>query len=259
MDMDFERRFSGVRRLYGDAGMAKLRDSHVVVIGIGGVGSWAAEVLARNAVGKITLIDLDNIAESNFNRQLHAVENNIGKPKVTAMRERILAINPSCQVREIDDFITHDNVSQLLDFPFDVALDCIDDAKAKVALAVFCKQTKTPLIMSGGAGGRVDPTRIHVTDLATVEGDKLIAKVRNQLRRDFAFPKGSNSPKKSPKFGISCVYSNEPVTQPFDNACAADASVTGLNCAGYGSAVSVTASFGMLAAQLALNRLLLLK
>ena len=256
MEMDFERRFSGVRRLYGDAGIAKLRESHVVVVGIGGVGSWAAEVLARNAVGKITLIDLDNIAESNFNRQLHAIESNIGKPKVTAMRERIQTINPLCQVSEIDDFITPENVTQLLDFSFDVILDCIDDAKAKVALASFCKQNQISLIMSGGAGGRLDPTRIHVKDLANVEGDKLIAKVRNILRRDHAFPKGSNTLGKSPRFGINCVYSNEPVIQPFDNACSADASITGLNCAGYGSAVSVTASFGMLAAQLALNQLL---
>jgi tRNA A37 threonylcarbamoyladenosine dehydratase len=257
MEMDFERRFSGVRRLYGDIGIARLRVSHVVVIGIGGVGSWAAEVLARNAIGKITLVDLDNIAESNFNRQLHAIESNIGKPKVTAMRERILTINPTCQVCEIDDFITSDNVHQLLNFSFDIVLDCIDDAKAKVALAVFCKEAKIPLIMSGGAGGRLDPTRIHVTDLASVEGDKLIAKVRNLLRRDFAFPKGSNTLKKSAKFGIDCVYSDELVMQPLDNACVADASVTGLNCAGYGSSVSVTASFGMLLGQLALNRLLI--
>ena len=257
MEMDFERRFSGVRRLYGDIGIARLRVSHVVVIGIGGVGSWAAEVLARNAIGKITLVDLDNIAESNFNRQLHAIESNIGKPKVTAMRERILTINPTCQVCEIDDFITSDNVHQLLNFSFDIVLDCIDDAKAKVALAVFCKEAKIPLIMSGGAGGRLDPTRIHVTDLASVEGDKLIAKVRNLLRRDFAFPKGSNTLKKSAKFGIDCVYSDELVMQPLDNACATDASVTGLNCAGYGSSVSVTASFGMLLGQLALNRLLI--
>ncbi len=256
MDIDLERRFSGVRRLYGDSGMARLRAAHVVVIGIGGVGSWAAEVLARNAVGKITLIDLDNVAESNFNRQLHAIEGNIGKPKVTAMRERIQAINPFCQVCEVDDFITTDNVSQLLGFSFDIVLDCIDDASAKVALAVFCKQAEIPLIMSGGAGGRLDPTRIHVADMAAVEGDKLVAKVRNILRRDFAFPKGSNTLKKSAKFGISCVYSNEPVMQPLDIACTADASITGLNCAGYGSAVSVTAGFGMLAAQLALNQLL---
>ncbi len=256
MDIDFERRFSGVRRLYGDSGIARLRESHVVVIGVGGVGSWAAEVLARNAVGKITLIDLDNVAESNFNRQLHAIDGNIGKPKVTAMRERVQAINPFCQVLEIDDFITADNVGQLLDLSFDIVLDCIDDAKAKVALAVYCKQTKIPLMMSGGAGGRLDPTRISVTDLASVEGDKLVAKVRNILRRDFAFPKGSNTLKKSAKFGISCVYSNEPVMQPRDNACAIDSSVTGLNCAGYGSAVSVTAGFGMLLAQRALNHLL---
>lgn len=260
MSIDFERRFSGVRRLYGDANFTKLQAGHVVVVGIGGVGSWAAEALARNAVGSITVVDLDNIAESNFNRQLHAVEGNVGKPKVTAMRERITAINPTCFVREVEDFITPENVAQLLDFVKDgtvgCIVDCIDDAKAKASLAAFCAQAKVPLIISGGAGGRLDPTRIRVADLAKVEGDKLLAKVRNLLRKAHAFPQGNSTLKKSPEFGISCVYSDEPVMQPLDNACAADSGLTGLNCAGYGSAVSVTASFGMLAAQLALNRLL---
>lgn len=259
MSIDFERRFSGVRRLYGDANFGKLNAAHVIVVGIGGVGSWAAEVLARNAVGRITLVDLDNIAESNFNRQLHAVEGNIGKPKVTAMRERITAINPLCQVREIEDFITPENVPQLLDLSGDdtvgCVLDCIDDAKAKAALAAFCVQARIPLIMSGGAGGRLDPTRIRVVDLARVEGDKLLAKVRNLLRKEHMFPQGNSTLKKSPEFGINSVYSDEPVIQPLDNACVVDSAITGLNCAGYGSAVSVTASFGMLAAQLALNQL----
>jgi tRNA A37 threonylcarbamoyladenosine dehydratase len=272
--IDAARRFGGVSRLYGDAGLAKLQATHVVVIGIGGVGSWAAEALARNAVGTITLIDLDNVAESNVNRQIHALEGEFGKAKITAMAQRIRAINPSCQVREIEQFVTPENMVQLLDFSLemkpDVIVDCIDDAKAKIALAEHCKSTKTPLIMAGAAGGRLDPTRIKTTDLSAVTGDKLLAKVRNQLRRDYDFPKASNV-KKSAKFGITCVYSDEMVLQPnevcalekstdnisvVDNPIKKSDAITGLNCAGYGSSVSVTACFGFVAAQLALNCIL---
>lgn len=281
--IDFDRRFGGVARLYGDAGLAKLQAAHIVVVGIGGVGSWAAEALARNAVGRLTLIDLDNIAESNVNRQIHALEGEFGKAKITAMAQRIRAINPSCQVCEIEDFITPEHVANLLDFSLemkaDIILDCIDDAKAKIALAAFCQSTKTPLMMAGAAGGRLDPTRIKTTDLSTVTGDKLLAKVRNQLRRDYNFPKASNA-KKSAKFGIACVYSDEPTLMPNaadSEVCALEKSdditsdaleanmhkaagdaknpraITGLNCAGYGSSVCVTAPMGFTLAALAIN------
>ena len=140
--MDINRRFGGISRLYGLSGLCKLQHAHVTVIGIGGVGSWATEALARNAVGTITLIDLDNIAESNVNRQIHAVEGAFGKAKVMAMRERILSINPICQVHEIEDFITQTNIAELLKFDCDVILDCIDDAPAKISLAVFCRAQK---------------------------------------------------------------------------------------------------------------------
>lgn len=254
VEVDFERRFGGVKRLYGDAGLNKLNAAHIVVIGIGGVGSWAAEALARNAVGNITLIDLDNIAESNVNRQLHAVDGAFGKAKVSAMHERILSINPMCKVHEIEDFITSANIAALLNFKCDVIVDCIDDAQAKIALADFCKRNHTPLIMAGSAGGRLDPTRIQVADLAHVTGDRLLSKVRNQLRRDYDFPKASNT-KKSAKFGIDCVYSDEQAIMP-EAACEADSSaITGLNCAGYGSSVCVTAPFGFTAAQLAIKKI----
>ncbi len=279
VDMDVDRRFGGVTRLYGTQGFVKLQTAHVVVIGIGGVGSWAAEALARNAVGSITLIDLDNIAESNVNRQIHALEGAFGKAKVSAMRERILAINPLCEVHEIEDFITPDNITKLLDFNCDCIIDCVDDAKAKIALVAFCKAKQIPLIMSGSAGGRLDATRIKTSDLSLVTGDKLLAKVRNQLRRDHQFPKANNS-KKSAKFGVTCVYSDEQVLVPntmcemennHDNAHniigdAKDAraesrintsAITGLNCAGYGSSVCVTATFGFVAAGLALQQLLM--
>ena len=292
--IDVTRRFGGVARLYGDVGLTSLKAAHMVVIGIGGVGSWAAEALARNAVGTLTLIDLDNIAESNVNRQIHALEGEFGKAKITAMAQRIHAINPMCQVHEIEDFITPENVAKLLNFNCDVIIDCVDDAKAKTALAVFCQSTKTPLIMAGAAGGRLDPTRIQTADLSAVTGDKLLAKVRNQLRRDYDFPKASNA-KKSAQFGISCVYSDELVLQP-NEVCALEKNtdiisgalqpqglppqnipakagyscvkanshktssaaknaraITGLNCAGYGSSVCVTAPMGFTLAQLAIN------
>jgi len=253
---DYERRFGGVRRLYGEAGIKKLQGSHIVVVGIGGVGSWTAEALARNAIGQITLIDLDNISESNVNRQLHAVDGAFGKAKVSAMHERILSINPNCFVIEIEDFITIENLESLLNFQCDVIVDCIDDAQAKIALADFCKRKQLPLIMAGSAGGRLDPTRAQVADLAFVTGDRLLSKVRNQLRRDYAFPKASNT-KRSAKFGIDCVYSDEQAIKP-ESACEVDSSaITGLNCAGYGSSVCVTAPFGFTAAQLAIQKILL--
>lgn len=252
---DYERRFGGVKRLYAEAGLAKLQAAHVCVIGIGGVGSWAAEALARNAIGMITLVDLDNIAESNVNRQIHAFDGNFGKAKVTAMAERIRVINPACVVREVEDFVTLENVSKMLDFHSQVMIDCTDDVKAKIALALNCKATQTHLIMSGSAGGRIDPTRIKVADLSSVTNDKLLAKVRNQLRRDYSFPKASQT-KKSAKFDVLCVYSDEPVIKP-EAACEADStSITGLNCAGYGSSVCVTAPFGFAMAQLAINLLI---
>ena len=270
--VDFQRRFAGVSRLYGESGLTKLQAAHVVVVGIGGVGSWAAEALARNAVGAITLVDLDNIAESNVNRQIHALDGNFGKAKITAMRERIFSINPACIVREIEDFVTLENASKMLNFQFDVLLDCIDDAAAKAVLAAMSKNVQSPIIMSGSAGGRLDPTKIKVADLSAVTNDKLLAKVRNILRREYQFPQATNS-KKSAKFNIACVYSDEPVLTPNTvetnaiigddalrantNAAAGDTknsrAITGINCAGYGSSVCVTAPMGFAVAQLAIN------
>jgi len=257
---DYERRFSGVRRLYGQQGLEKLQAAKVCVIGIGGVGSWAVEALARSAVGHITLIDLDNIAESNVNRQLHAIDGAFGMAKVTAMAERIKAINPACVIKEIEDFVTPDNVADMLNSAFDMVLDAIDDAKAKVSIAAYCKNNDIPLVTVGGAGGRLDPTKIKQGDLSQVVGDRLLAKVRNQLRRDHQFPKAPTSHKKSAaKFGITAVYSDEQVLQPnadVEVSCEIDNAITGLNCSGYGSSVCVTAPFGMTAAAIVLNQLI---
>ena len=255
-DVDLERRFGGVRRLYGEDGLVRLQSAHVYVIGLGGVGSWAAEALARSAVGGLTLIDLDNIAESNINRQLHALDGALGKAKVSAMAERIRLINPFCRVREIEEFVTPANVVEMLAGDGDAVLDAIDDARAKVALAAHCRQRKIPLVMAGGAGGRLDPTRIRSGDLADATGDRLLAKVRTALRRDHGFPRASTTAKKAPRLGIDCVYSDEHVRKPMEDGCEFEASaLSGLHCAGYGSSVCVTAAFGMAAASRILDLL----
>lgn len=254
--MDVARRFGGVSRLYGAEGLDKLQAIHLCVIGIGGVGSWAAEAVARNAVGTITLIDLDNIAESNVNRQLHAVDGAFGKAKVTAIAERIKLINPKAIVHEVEDFVTVENVHEILNQNFDGVIDCIDDAKVKAAIAAFCQQKNIPLVITGAAGGRIDATRIKQADLSQVSHDKLLAKVRNLLRRDYGFAKADASKNKQEKFGIQCVYSDEEVIQP-DRVCeTGDTAITGLNCAGYGSSVCVTAPFGFAAAGLLIQALL---
>jgi tRNA threonylcarbamoyladenosine dehydratase len=262
--MDVARRFGGVSRLYGAGGLAKLQTMHLCVIGIGGVGSWAAEAVARNAVGTITLIDLDNVAESNVNRQLHAVEGAFGKAKVSAMAERISLINPAAIVNEVEDFVTVENVNVMLNRNFDGVIDCIDDAKAKAAIAAFCRQENIPLVMTGAAGGRLDATHIKQADLSHVSHDKLLAKVRNLLRRDYGFAKADTVKNKPSKLGIQCVYSDEAVVMP-ESVCDAGVSteestensaITGLNCAGYGSSVCVTAPFGFAAAGLLVQLLL---
>ncbi|HNZ57626.1 MAG TPA: tRNA threonylcarbamoyladenosine dehydratase [Methylophilaceae bacterium] len=251
---DVSRRFGGVARLYGADGLAKLKAAHICVIGIGGVGSWAAEAVARNAVGTITLIDLDNIAESNVNRQLHALDGAFGKAKVTAMAERIKLINPHVHINQIEDIVNPENITTLLNQPYNGIIDCIDDAKAKAAIADFCKKNAIPLVMTGAAGGRLNATHIKQADLSVVSHDKLLAKVRNLLRRDFGFAKATSG--KASKLGVLCVYSDESVVKP-EGVCETEGGgITGLNCAGYGSSVCVTAPFGFAAAGLLLQRIL---
>lgn len=248
---DLDRRFGGVTRLYGEHGAARLRDANVCVIGIGGVGSWIAEALARTGVGRITLIDLDMVAESNTNRQIHALEENFGKAKVEAMTERIRSINPACVVTRIDDFLTPDNVSLLISNAFDFVIDAIDQVRAKTSLIAHCKQQGIPIIVGGAAGGQVDPTRITSCDLSQTTQDPLLAKVRSTLRREFNFPR-----EKGKKFGVTAVYSTEPLRYPEKlGACDTNPAPQGLNCAGFGSAVCVTSVFGMVAASVAINRI----
>jgi tRNA A37 threonylcarbamoyladenosine dehydratase len=241
---DHDRRFGGVRRLYGAASFECIRQAHVCVVGIGGVGSWAAEALARSAVGRITLIDLDMVAESNVNRQIHALGDAFGKAKTDAMAERITAINPSCAVTCIEDLVTPRNLDHMLSGGFDYVIDAIDQVHTKAAMIGWCKAHSLPLITAGGAGGQIDPTRIVIGDLAQTIQDPLLARVRSLLRKEYGFPRAPKA-----KFGIPAVFSSEPIRRPEQGAsCDEPPALNGLSCAGYGSSVCVTAPFGMVAA-----------
>ncbi len=245
MSLDAGRRFGGVGRLYGDKAAQAFAQANVCVVGIGGVGSWAVEALARSAVGQLTLIDLDMVAESNANRQIHALDDVWGKAKVDAMRERVHAINPACRVRTVEDFVTEGNLDDLLG-GHDVIIDAIDQVRVKVAMAAWCVAGDRALVMAGGAGGKQDPSRILTDDLAKTVQDPLLARVRAQLRKLHGFPK---DPKR--RFGIRAVYSTEPLQRP--TVCDTGEAPQGLSCAGYGSAVCVTAPFGFFAAAAALD------
>lgn len=245
MQADFERRFGGIARLYGADALERFRQAHVCVVGVGGVGSWAAEALARSAIGRLTLVDLDHIAESNTNRQIHALGDEYGKAKVTAMAERIRAINPECVVEEIEEFVTEDNLDPLLGRGYGYVVDAIDQTRIKAAIAAWCKTHGVNLVTTGSAGGQVDPARIRVDDLSRTIQDPLASRMRSLLRKNYGFTRDTKK-----KFGIECVFSDEPLKYPEnEQACEVDqGGVTGLNCAGFGSSVCVTASFGFIAA-----------
>jgi len=235
-----ERRFGGLQRLYGVQGAAQIRAAHVVVVGIGGVGSWTAEALARSGVARLTLIDMDHIAESNVNRQIHALTSTLGRAKALAMQERIAEIHPGCQVDVVDDFVSPDNWPALLPADPDAVIDACDDAKAKLALAIWARQTRTPFVCVGAAGGKRLAHKVDVDDLAVATHDPLLARLRYQLR------KHHGAPKEGKRIGLRCVFSREAVAPP-DASCAVDGDGS-LNCHGYGSSVGVTATFGLCAA-----------
>ena len=252
--MDPQRRFGGIVRLYGQQGLQRFQQARVAVIGVGGVGSWAVEALARSGIGSLTLYDLDHVAESNVNRQLHALDGNFGMAKVEAMRQRVLAINPDCRVSAIERFIEADNLAELTGEAFDYVLDCIDSFRVKAALIAACKRHKMPVITVGGAGGQIDPTLIRLADLSRSEQDPLLSKTRKLLRREYGFPV---NPKR--RFDVPCVYSMEQQRYPdaegqvcLDRPTAIESS---LNCGGYGSAMTVTASFALVAVSHVLKRI----
>ena len=248
LDVDAARRFGGLARLYGAAGAARIRAAHVAVVGIGGVGSWAAEALARSGVAQLTLIDMDHVAESNVNRQVHALSSTLGQAKVTAMRERIAQIHPQCQVHEVDAFVEPDHWPQLLPQPVDALIDACDQVRAKLAMAAWARASGTLFITVGAAGGKRHGERVEIADIAAVTHDPLIAQLRYRLRR------GGLRPAPGKPFGVTAVFSRENVRLP--EACEAPRDVDGsLNCHGYGSSVAVTATFGLCAAGWVLDQL----
>lgn len=245
----FERRFGGIARLYGNDSLAHFAQAHVCVVGLGGVGSWAVEALARSGVGALTLIDLDNVAESNVNRQLHAVTPHFGKAKVIAMTERIAEIHADCVVHSIEDFVDEDNLPHYFAQPFDYVIDAIDQVRIKAAMAAYFIKHKQPFAVSGGAGGQRNPALIRTADLSAVTHDKLLANMRYTLRRRHGFARDAR------KMGVACVYSQENVVLPQIDAACTNAP-QGLSCAGYGASMVVTATFGLFLAQMALESLL---
>lgn len=254
--IDFERRFGGIRRLYGAQALETFRNAHVCVLGLGGVGSWAAEALARSAIGRLTLIDPDHVAESNINRQLPALEETLGRAKVQVMAERVHGINPHCTVYGVEEFVTVDNVRELVAPGLDFVVDCVDGFRIKAHLIAHCRRAKIRIVTVGGAGGQTDPTRIRVVDLSRTEHDALFAKTRRLLRTDYGFPKNLKR-----RFDVPCVYSEENPVFPAADGCVSPArpdhqSLGGLTCAGgLGSAMPVTASFGLAAAAFVLKKL----
>jgi len=249
-------RFAGIDRLYGRGTVARLSACHVAVIGLGGVGSWAAEALARSGVGRLTLIDADDLCVSNTNRQLHALDGDYGRNKASVLAERLRRINPSLLVEPVERFITPSNLAELLDPGFDLVLDAFDSFRAKVETIAFCRRRKQPIVAVGSAGGRIDPTLVRVRDLSRTEHDALLALVRKKLRSDFNFPKN-----KDRYFGVPAVYSLENVRypQPDGSVCglrpalAPDAALQ-LDCGtGLGAATHLTGTFAFVAVAKALE------
>jgi tRNA threonylcarbamoyladenosine dehydratase len=239
---DLERRFGGLRRLYGDAGYQRLRSARVAIVGLGGVGSWAAEALARSGVATLVLIDLDHVSESNINRQVQATTTTVGQHKGLALQERIAGIHPGCQVLVVDEFVNADNWPALLPLPVDVVIDACDQVRAKAALASWSLRERVPLVCAGAAGGKRQAQRVEVEDLADTTHDPLLASLRQRLRKEGGAPRNG-------AIGVRCVFSREAVAPP-ELGCTLDASGGdgSLNCHGYGSSVTVTATFGMVAA-----------
>lgn len=241
------RRFVGVERLYGSRAVERFARARVCVVGVGGVGSWAVEALARSGVGGLTLVDLDHVVESNVNRQLPALSSTLGKAKVRVLADRAADINPRCQLQTIEDFVAEDNLESLIGTRFDWIIDCIDAARTKAALIAHARYHKVPLVTVGGAGGRVDPTCVRATDMTRAEQDPLLARTRKRLRQHYRFPSNLRR-----RFGVPAVWSAEPRKDVHGTA---GHPVSGLNCAGYGSVTPVTATFGLVATAIVLNQL----
>ena len=263
---DTVRRFAGIASVYGESGLLKLQNSHLCVIGIGGVGSWVVESLARSGIGQITMIDMDLVAESNINRQILAGTDTIGRDKILVMRDRIKQINPHCQVNCVDEFISRENLAQLINTKMNFVIDCIDDFRTKAALINFCKTNRVNILTVGGAGGQIDPTKIRQVDLSRTQHDVLLAKTRKLLRQDYGFARNLKR-----SFSIPCIYSDEQLVFPNgqgditnqrpthdleDNSASQDLPNNALNCAGgLGSITHTTGTFAFFASAYVLNTL----
>jgi tRNA A37 threonylcarbamoyladenosine dehydratase len=239
---DIERRFGALRRLYGDAGYERIRGLRIAVVGLGGVGSWAVEALARSGVAALTLIDLDHIAESNVNRQVQALGATLGQAKAQALRERVADIHPGCVVHAVEEFVSAENWPALLPAEVDGVIDACDQVRAKAAMAAWALATRTALVVAGAAGGKRQPHAVQVDDLANVTHDPLLASLRQRLRQHHGAARDG-------AMGVRCVFSREAVRAPEGGGEVG----AGLHCHGYGSSVGVTATFGMVAASLALE------
>lgn len=247
-----QRRFGGLERLYGVGGAARIRAAHAVVVGVGGVGSWTVEALARSGLGRLTLIDLDQVSESNINRQIHALDNTVGMAKVEALRQRIAQINPDCVVTCIEDFVEPSNWPSILNgADVDAVIDACDQIKAKTTMAAWAIQQQVVFISVGAAGGKRQAHKVDIDDLCHTSHDPLLAKLRYNLRREHG------AAREGQKIGVACVFSREAVAPP-DASCemSNNGQVDGsLNCSGYGSVVSVTATFGQCAAGWVLDQI----
>ena len=251
---DYANRFAALNRVFGSQAAAVIQDLHICVVGVGGVGSWTVEALARSGVGNITMIDPDDVTSSNTNRQLLALGSTLGKPKVNVMRDRVLDINPDCHCHAIEDFLVEKNLENLIDARFDYVVDAIDSIRFKAALINHCRVRKIRIVTTGGAGGRTDATQVGIADLSLTWNDALAAKVRKRLRSDFGFTKNPQR-----RFGVECVFSSEQPVFPTSEGGVTHAKpgIKGvdLDCEqGYGSISHVTGVFGLFAASRALNK-----
>jgi len=252
---DYDHRFGGIGRLYGNKALERLQRARVCVVGIGGVGSWSAEALARSGVGRLGLMDLDEVCVTNVNRQIHALDGTVGRSKAGVMGERIRAISPQCEIQVMERFFSADSADELLSQPWDMVVDAIDSVNSKCLLLAACRQQGIPVVTTGGAGGKRDPGQVAMADLSRVQGDRLIRKIRTRLRREYAFPAAGR------KFGIDCVYSPEPQAFPDSDGGICDRPVADeslrLDCgSGFGTASFVTGTFGFMAAARAIHILL---
>ncbi len=251
-EVDNSRRFGGISRLYGETAYQRFLSAHVCVVGVGGVGSWVVESLARSAIGRLTLIDMDHVSESNINRQLAALASTLGAAKVQVLKERVDEINPHCHVDTVEEFVTAENPGEWIPADADVVVDCIDSFRDKAALIAWCRRNKQLVITVGGAGGKSDASLLRIADLSRTEKDALLSRVRKQLRQEYSFPR---NPKR--RFSVPAIYSTEEprIAEAGTGSCSIDDTASHLNCGGLGSVTHVTATAGLLAVGEVLRRL----